>query len=156
MKRTVLMLVATVCMSLVSSAQERGNGRDYRGESRGGHGGRDHHDSNDRYGRDNHHDSNRWSGRGGVTGYGGGYSSGNSVVYVTQKVWVAGCSEQVWVPARYEYVRQSCGRLVRVCVSQGYYSIVQRPGYYTYQRVPAHPTGGYCGRGSGFSVNWSW
>lgn len=47
-----------------------------------------------------------------------------------QRVWVAGCSRQVWMPARYEWRYDSCGSMYRVCISVGRWSTVTDPGRY--------------------------
>ncbi len=162
MKNMVLVLMISVCMSVAVTAAEREASRYNNDSNRGGSTRSDWNNRsyqgnrNDSYNRnDSHHGDNR--------GYSGNhyssqrYNGGSStVIYVTQRVWVPGCTQRVWVPARYEYVRQSCGTLVRVCVSEGYYSIVQGPGYYTYRQVPVYGTGGHCPSGSSVSVSWRW
>ncbi|MCM8541980.1 MAG: hypothetical protein NE328_17050 [Lentisphaeraceae bacterium] len=74
----------------------------------------------------------------------------HSANHTNQRVWVAGVSQRVWVPPRYEYVRKPCGTLVRVCVSHGYYNTVQTPGYYTYKKVPVR----HGHHASGLSISW--
>ena len=74
----------------------------------------------------------------------------HSANHTSQRVWVAGASQRVWVPPRYEYVRKPCGTLVRVCVSHGYYNTVQTPGYYTYKKVPVR----HGHHASGLSISW--
>lgn len=59
--------------------------------------------------------------------------------YRTTRVWVPGCSERVFEPARYELRWDSCGRRkVRVCVQPAGYRIVHKPGYWEYRRVRTH------------------
>ena len=47
--------------------------------------------------------------------------------YVTEKIWVPGHSERVWVPPVYETRRTRSG-LSRVLVKPGHYVTEQRPG----------------------------
>lgn len=52
-----------------------------------------------------------------------------------ERVWVEGAREQVWVPARYEWRHDSCGRAYQVCVSPGYWRTVCAPGHYEARQV---------------------
>jgi hypothetical protein len=47
-----------------------------------------------------------------------------------ERVWVPGCTRQVWVAPRYEWRNDACGRPVRVCVRTGYWTAVTDPGRY--------------------------
>lgn len=51
-----------------------------------------------------------------------------------EDVWVAGCSERVWIEACYE-TRYHCGRAVRVLVRPGYWKTIQQPGHYETRTV---------------------
>ena len=54
--------------------------------------------------------------------------------WVTERVWIPGCYEDVYVPARYETVRDACGRLRTVLVEPACYQKVWREGYWKYER----------------------
>jgi hypothetical protein len=48
--------------------------------------------------------------------------------HVSERVFVPGCSRQVWVPAQYGWVVDSCGHRRWGVVCAGYYRTVQEPG----------------------------
>lgn len=52
-----------------------------------------------------------------------------------ERVWVAGRDEQVWVPARFEWRHDSCGRAYQVCVNPGYWRNVSGPGRFEERQV---------------------
>ena len=81
-----------------------------------------------------------------------GHSSGH-YEYVSRRVWVPGCSTRIWIPARYEYQRQSCGRVIRVCVSHGHYDTRYSQGRYEYKQVKVYRQG-RSHHNSGLSVYW--
>ena len=79
--------------------------------------------------RGHRHNRGRRYGRGGYRlAARGGYR------YVTQRVWVPGCRRRVYVPARYGYRVDWCGRRVRYCITQAHYDFVQEPGRWENQR----------------------
>ncbi len=49
---------------------------------------------------------------------------------VTERVWVPGCSRQVWVPAQYGWIVDSCGHRRWGVICAGHYQTVQEPGYW--------------------------
>lgn len=49
---------------------------------------------------------------------------------ITEQVWVPGCTRQVWVPDRYGWIVDSCGRRHWAIVCAGHYETVQEPGYW--------------------------
>ena len=53
---------------------------------------------------------------------------------VSERVWVPGPRRRVYMPARYGYRYDACGRRVRYCIVQAHYSIVQDPGCWEIQR----------------------
>ncbi|MBK8974550.1 MAG: hypothetical protein IPM29_01355 [Planctomycetes bacterium] len=61
---------------------------------------------------------------------------------VRERVWVPGVERVVYVPARYEYRRDACGRLVRILVEPERHQIVCEPGYFEWrvrrEWVPIH------------------
>ncbi|MCB9870421.1 MAG: hypothetical protein H6836_07515 [Planctomycetes bacterium] len=56
-------------------------------------------------------------------------------LYRMERVWVPGCERRVWVPPCYEFRRDHCGRMVRVCVRAGYFRTYCEPGRWEYRRV---------------------
>lgn len=61
-----------------------------------------------------------------------------------EQVWVAGHTEKVWVPARYETWIDSCGRTHQRLVCPGRYELIQHAGHYEWRTrkvwVPARTT----------------
>ncbi len=53
---------------------------------------------------------------------------------VSERVWVPGPRRRVFVPARYGYRLDWCGRRVRYCIAPAHYEIVQDPGCWQIQR----------------------
>ena len=51
--------------------------------------------------------------------------------WVTKRVKTRGHFETVFVPAKYRWVRQRCGRRARVLVRRAYRKKVWRPGHWT-------------------------
>ena len=51
------------------------------------------------------------------------------------RVWVNGCSHEAWVPARFEWRRDACGRAIRICVRAGSWTTVTDPGHYEARNV---------------------
>ena len=84
-------------------------------------------------------------------GHSGGHSGGH-YEYVSRRVWSPGCSTRVWIPARYVYQRQSCGRVIRVCVSNGHYDTRYSQGRYEYKQVKVYRQSSH--HNSGISVSW--
>ena len=141
MKKVILTMMITLGLALTASADKKGHNK--YNDNHNNHGQYDNRGHNNGY---RNHDN----------GYRGHNNSYSSTVYITKKVWVPGCSERVWIAPRYEYVRQHCGRVVRVCVSQGYYKVIQKPGYYTYQQVPVYRNSNQCDSRNGLSISWRW
>jgi len=54
--------------------------------------------------------------------------------YVNERVWVPGPQRRVYVPARYGYRYDACGRRVRYCIVQAHYQVVQDRGCWKYRR----------------------
>ena len=50
-----------------------------------------------------------------------------------ERVWVDGCEHIEHVPAVYEWQRDRCGRLVRICVQPAYDRVVREPGRWEYR-----------------------
>lgn len=50
------------------------------------------------------------------------------------RVWVPGCERRIYVPARYGYRLDVCGRRVRYCIAQAHYRLIQEPGRWEYRR----------------------
>ena len=123
MKKTIMILAVAIGFVLTASAERRGHDRDHR----------DHNDRHDhRYDRDRHYDRNRNCGNDRYyrnTNYRDRYYNNHST---RVRIWVPGYTTRVWCPPRYEYVRNRCGRLVRVCISHGHYKTRYVPGYYRY------------------------
>ena len=55
--------------------------------------------------------------------------------YVYKKIWVPSSTRRVWIPARFSWRTDSCGRSYRVCVSHGRYYRKRVAGYYRTQKV---------------------
>lgn len=49
---------------------------------------------------------------------------------VTERVWIPGCRERVWIEPVFELRTDICGITVRVQVSPGHWSLVERPGHW--------------------------
>jgi hypothetical protein len=47
-----------------------------------------------------------------------------------ERVWVPGCTRQEWVPARYEWRLDSCGRRFQILIAPGHWITVTDPGRY--------------------------
>lgn len=79
------------------------------------------------------HDKGRHNGR---YDKGHGKRRGHRVHYhtVTEKVWVPGVCRRVYVPARYGYRSDSCGRRIRYCIAPAHYEFVQEPGHWVFQQ----------------------
>jgi hypothetical protein len=52
-----------------------------------------------------------------------------------ETVYVPGCWRDVWVDPVYDYVRDACGKTIRICVRAGYWTRVQDPGRYETREV---------------------
>lgn len=62
------------------------------------------------------------------------------VQVVHERVWVPGCTRQVWVPPVYETRYDRCGNPIQVLRSPGHYRTVQDPGRWEMQaRQIQHP-----------------
>ena len=53
---------------------------------------------------------------------------------VTEKVWVPGVRRRVYVPARFGYRSDSCGRRIRYCIAPAHYRYVRQPGHWEFQK----------------------
>ena len=138
-----LIIASIFGLAVAVSAQSRGynhSSHSNRGHNNYSHSSHGHssHSSHSRHGHSSHSSH-------------GHSSQGHSSHRV--RIWVPGYTSRVWCPPRYNYVRQSCGRVVRVCVSHGHYVNKHVPGYYRYSTVSS----GYrprCNTSSGLSVYW--
>ena len=126
MKTLLLTVAITLGLAVTASADKKYHGHGHHGHSSHGHSSHSYH---------------------GHSSYGH-----SSYGYVTKKVWVPGYTTRVWVPPRYDYVRQPCGRVVRVCVCNGYYDTRHVPGYYTYKKVRSSYSRPRCN--NGITINW--
>jgi hypothetical protein len=54
--------------------------------------------------------------------------------WVTQRVWIPGCRERVWIEPVFELRTDLCGITVRVQISPGHWSWVERPGHWESRR----------------------
>ena len=157
MKKIILTTLISFGLAIAANAQKKGHGNRSHDDHRGHNDNR--HERYDNHRGHNSHSSNRNYSYRGHSSHGHhshrsyGHHGHHSYGYVTQRVWVPGCSKQVWVPPRYEYVRRRCGNVVRVCVSQGYYRTVQTAGYYTYKQVRTRTPYKRCNN-SGVSIYW--
>jgi hypothetical protein len=52
-----------------------------------------------------------------------------------ERVFVPGHIERVWIDPVYEWRRDTCGRLVPVCISNGHYETIHHPGAYEIREV---------------------
>jgi len=52
-----------------------------------------------------------------------------------ERVWIEGCERQVWIPPRYEVIRDGCGRELRIQVCAGEWRVVRDPGRYENREV---------------------
>lgn len=52
-----------------------------------------------------------------------------------ERVYVEGCEHIEHVPAVYEWRRDACGRMVRVCVQPAYDRVVREPGHYEWRET---------------------
>ena len=139
MNKIILIVAITMGFALTASAQRKHH------SSHNGHSSHSSHSSSNKHYSHRSHRSHSSHSR---------YSSGGHYSYVTRKVWVPGCSTRVWIAPRYEYRRQPCGALIRVCVSNGYYDTRQSRGHYDYRQVKVYNSGHSHQRRSGLSVSW--
>ena len=142
MKKIILTTLISFGLAFAANAQKRGhnNGHDKNHNRSSHHSHQKSHNNHKSYHSKSHRSHNK---------HYNSHHRGHSITYTTQRIWIAGSSQRVWVPPRYEYRRQRCGTIVRVCVSHGYYNTVHQPGYYTYKRVPVRHR-----HGSGVSISW--
>ena len=76
--------------------------------------------------------------------------------YVNKRVWVEGCVERIWIPARYEYRRMPCGEYQRVVVCAGHFDNHRSQGHYQYKSVRVwRPSSRRSCNNSLITVNWS-
>jgi hypothetical protein len=138
MKKITLIIAITMGLALNVSA-----GKKYKS----------HSSSHNSYNNHNSHSSNHnsHSNHSSHNSHNSSHSS-RHYTYVTKKIWVPGCSQRVWVPSRYEYRRQHCGTIVRVCVSHGHYDTRYSQGHYDYRQVRVQH--GSHQRHSGVNISW--
>ena len=138
MNKIIFIAAITMALALTASAEKK------------------HHSShNSHHSSHNSHNSHHSSHNSHHSNHNSHYSSGGYYTYVTKKIWVAGCSTRVWIAPRYEYRRQRCGTVIRVCVSNGYYDTRQSRGHYDYRQVKVYHSGHSSHhRSSGLSVSW--
>ena len=63
--------------------------------------------------------------------------------YRDTQVWVPGPSRRVWVDPVYDSCCDPCGNTTRIVVRQGYYQVVQDPGYYETRQIRVWVPGHY-------------
>ena len=163
MKKIILIAAISIGLIFSASAQKKGHSK-HKGDShhnshtssKGHHSNHKSHSKHKSYSSHGHsnHKSYSYGGSSHYSSYNRsshGHSGGH-YEYVSRRVWVPGCSTRVWIPARYEYRRQSCGRVVRVCVSHGRYDTRYSQGRYEYRQVKVYRPKPRCN--SGISVYW--
>jgi len=62
---------------------------------------------------------------------------------VRERVWIPGQVQQVWVEPVFEWRRDSCGRAIMACVSEGHFETVTQLGRWDYRNTRVWVSGGW-------------
>lgn len=62
---------------------------------------------------------------------------------VSRPVYLAGCEDRLWVPARYGWLRDRYGRAFWGCIEPGHFLLTRQPGHYENRDVRVWVEGGW-------------